>query len=182
MSKTVFCIQLSRTLIVLLTLIFITLSQMKIFNISIIPWPNYHQTVAIILDLVLVIGLISSLTQHLKLLIFFSWLSALTFLLIFFGNTVSSQYQSDLIGKIFVQFSFHGPFINIIPRCCIPPPPIPLLLNPIINFYYSILLMHSVGAKFSFPFTFTNSNWQPNQTKSALVLNCSVNCLKQNNY
>ncbi|OTF70591.1 hypothetical protein BLA29_002452 [Euroglyphus maynei] len=73
------------------------LTQMQIFHITIIGWPSYHPTVAILLDLVLVIGLIASLMQHLKMLIFFSWLSALTFLLIFFGNTVSSQYQSDLI-------------------------------------------------------------------------------------
>ena len=99
MSKTLFCIQMSRIMIILLTLIFMILSQMQIFHITIIPWPSYHPTVAILLDLVLIIGLIASLIQHLKMLIFFSWLSALTFLLIFFGNTVSSQYQSDLIGK-----------------------------------------------------------------------------------
>ncbi|XP_075588827.1 uncharacterized protein LOC124495445 isoform X1 [Dermatophagoides farinae] len=102
MSKTLFCIQMSRIMIILLTLIFMILSQMQIFHITIIPWPSYHPTVAILLDLVLVIGLIASLIQHLKMLIFFSWLSALTFLLIFFGNTVSSQYQSDLIGMYYL--------------------------------------------------------------------------------
>ena len=58
--------------------------------------------VAILLDLVLLIGLIASLIQHLKMLIFFGWLDALTFLLIFFGNTVSTQYQSDLYGMHFI--------------------------------------------------------------------------------
>ncbi|XP_075678773.1 uncharacterized protein LOC113797280 isoform X2 [Dermatophagoides pteronyssinus] len=97
MCKTLLMIQLSRIWIILLTLIFIILTQMQIFHLNLIPWPNYHSLVAIILDLVLLIGLIASIIQHLKMLIFFSWLLALTFLLIFFGNTVSSQYQSDLI-------------------------------------------------------------------------------------
>lgn len=99
MSKTLICIQLSRTLIILLTSIFIVLSITQMLHFAIIPWPIYHSIVVILLDLVLVIGLIASLIQHLQTLIFFSWLIALTFLLTFFGNTVSSQYQSDLIGE-----------------------------------------------------------------------------------
>ncbi|KAH9426529.1 hypothetical protein DERP_013711 [Dermatophagoides pteronyssinus] len=102
MCKTLLMIQLSRIWIILLTLIFIILTQMQIFHLNLIPWPNYHSLVAIILDLVLLIGLIASIIQHLKMLIFFSWLLALTFLLIFFGNTVSSQYQSDLIGMYYL--------------------------------------------------------------------------------
>lgn len=100
MSKTMVCIQLSRGLIILLTSSFIILStvQLIIQQTQLIPWPRYPSIVAILLDLVLFIGLIASLTQHLKTLIFFSWLVALTFLLIFFGNAVSSHYQSDLIG------------------------------------------------------------------------------------
>lgn len=94
------CIQLSRGLIILLTSSFIILStaQLIIQQTQLIPWPRYPSIVAILLDLVLLIGLIASLTQHLKTLIFFSWLVALTFLLIFFGNAVSSHYKSDLLG------------------------------------------------------------------------------------
>ncbi len=100
MSKTMVCIQLSRGLIILLTSSFIILStaQLIIQQTQLIPWPRYPSIVAILLDLVLLIGLIASLTQHLKTLIFFSWLVALTFLLIFFGNAVSSHYKSDLLG------------------------------------------------------------------------------------
>lgn len=98
MSRTLLCIQLTRTLIILLTSGFIVLSVFQLLHLALIPWPHYPQLVALLLDLVLLIGFIASLTQHLKTLIFFSWLVALTFLLIFFGNTVSTQYQSDLLG------------------------------------------------------------------------------------
>src|SRR5699024_11162943 len=113
MSTTLVCIQLSRTLILLLSSTFILLSVCRMLHIAIIPWPTYHSTVFILLDLVLLLGLIASLFQHLKTLIFFGWLIALTFLLIFFGNTVSRQYQSDLLGKFcgWMFFSiFHPTF------------------------------------------------------------------------
>lgn len=107
MSKTMVCIQLSRGLIILLTSSFIALSsiQLLIQQAQLIPWPRYPNIVSLLLDLVLLIGLIASLTQHLKTLIFFSWLVALTFLLIFFGNAVSSHYQSDLLGT-YVKCTF----------------------------------------------------------------------------
>lgn len=92
------CLQLTRTLIILLTASFIVLSLMQLLDVALVSWPTYPRVVGILLDLVLFIGLIAALVQHLKMLIFFSWLVALTFLLIFFGNTVSSQYQSDLPG------------------------------------------------------------------------------------
>ena len=93
------CIQLSRALILLLTSSFILLSLMQFLDVALVPWPKYPQIVSLVLDIVLLIGLIAGLIQHLKTLIFFSWLIALTFLLIFFGNTVSSSYQSDLLGE-----------------------------------------------------------------------------------
>lgn len=102
MSKALVCIQLSRTLILLLAVCFIILSALQMLHVVLIPWPTYPMIVAVILDIVLMIGLIASLIQHLKTLIMFSWLMALTFLLIFFGNTVSTQYQSDLLGMFYL--------------------------------------------------------------------------------
>lgn len=99
MAKTLVCIHFSRTVLAIMILLFILVSVLKLFGFPYMPSPDYSPVVFVLLDLVLVVGLIAAATQHLKTLIVFGWLIALTFLLIFFGNTVSSQYQSDLWGK-----------------------------------------------------------------------------------
>ncbi|CAG2108341.1 unnamed protein product [Medioppia subpectinata] len=87
---------MNRTLLALSIVLFILISILKLVGFPYMPSPDYSPVVFVLLDLILVVGLISAATQHLKTLILFGWLMALTVLLIFFGNTVSSQYQSDL--------------------------------------------------------------------------------------
>lgn len=107
MAKTLLCIHFSRTVLALMILLFILVSILKLSGFPYMPSPDYSPVVFILLDLVLVVGLISAATQHLKTLIVFGWLMALTFLLIFFGNTVSSQYQSDLWGKYLSKLLYY---------------------------------------------------------------------------
>ncbi|XP_054166885.1 uncharacterized protein LOC128964325 [Oppia nitens] len=102
MAKTLICIHFTRTLLAVVILLFNLVSILKLFNFPYTPSPDYSLVVLVLINMILVLGLISAATQHLKTLILFGWIMALTVLLIFFGNTVSSQYQSDLWGMLYM--------------------------------------------------------------------------------
>jgi hypothetical protein len=114
MAKTLICIHFFRTLLAIAILLFILISILKLFGFPYMPSPDYSALVFVLLDLILVVGLIAAATQHLKTLIVFGWLIGLTFLLIFFGNTVSSQHQSDLWGKYSMFINFNNLKKNLI--------------------------------------------------------------------
>lgn len=99
-ARPLLCIRFYRSMIMLMTVTFIVLSVLRSMRLDhIIPWPQYPSFVFVILDMILLVGLGASITQNLTSLIVFGWLVATTFLLIFFGNTVSNQFQSDPYGK-----------------------------------------------------------------------------------